>query len=57
MFSTRLGKTETIEHSIRTAESTKPVHIPPRRVPAHYKSEVSRQINEMLQFKRVVAPG
>ena len=32
-----------------TAESTKPVRIPPRRVPAHYKSEVSRQINEMLQ--------
>ena len=49
MFSTRPGKTETIEHSIPTAESTKPVRIPPRRVPAHYKSEVSRQINEMLQ--------
>jgi hypothetical protein len=49
LFSPVPGKTEVIQHCIIT-ETSKPVRVPPRRVPAHYKEEVSRQIDDMLKL-------
>ena len=34
-------------HTIPTADHP-PVRVPPRRVPAHYRTEVERQLTEML---------
>ena len=33
-----------------------PIRVPPRRVPAHYHSEVERQINEMLE-QGIITPS
>ena len=41
------GHTSTAAHHIPTKGS--PIHVPPRHVPAHYRSEVERQIDQMLK--------
>ena len=41
------GKTTQAYHHIPT--KGQPIRVPPRRVPAHYRGEVERQINEMLE--------
>ena len=41
------GKTTQACHHIPT--KGQPIHVPPRRVPADYRGEVERQINEMLE--------
>ena len=48
IFSTSPGKTSLVRHAIPTTHS-QPVRIPPRRIPMHYRSEVEKQIKEMLQ--------
>ena len=47
LFCTTPGKTSWAYHHIPTKGH--PIRVPPRRVPAHYCSEVERQINEMLE--------
>ena len=47
LFCTIPGKTTRAYHHIPTKGN--PIRVPPRRVPAHYRSEVERQINEMLE--------
>ena len=42
------GRTNLAEHAIRTG-TAHPVRLPPYRVPHAYRSEVKRQVNEMLQ--------
>lgn len=49
LFSTLPGKTNTSYHHIVTTDA-KPVRIPPRRVPAHYRDEVEHQIKDMLRL-------
>ena len=46
LFRTTPGVTDAAQHFIPT--TGRPVKIPPRRIPAHYQSEVERQIVEML---------
>jgi len=46
LFILRPGKAEGTYHHIPTSGS--PVKTPPRRVPAHYKEEVEKQIQHML---------
>ena len=46
LFRTVPGKTNAAEHFILTNGS--PVKIPPRRIPAQYRAEVEKQIQEML---------
>ena len=46
LFVTVPGVTGEVYHSISTIES--PVKIPPRRMPAHFKEEVERQLQDML---------
>lgn len=48
VFSTNPGRTSLIEHSIPT-NGCHPVRVPPRWIPAHFKIEVERQLNETLQ--------
>ena len=47
LFSTVPGSTTVAHHTIPTADHP-PVRDPPRRVPAHYRTEVERQLTEML---------
>ena len=47
LFGTIPGVTTLAHHHIPT--SGNPVHVPPRRVPAHFKEEVECQIQQMLQ--------
>ena len=47
LFSITPGHTSVACHHIPTKGS--PVRVPPRRVPAHYRSEIERQINQMLR--------
>ena len=47
LFCITPGKTTQAYHHIPT--NGHPIPVPPRRVPAHYGSEVERQINEMLE--------
>ena len=47
LFSTVPGSTTVAHHTIPTADHP-PVQVPPRRVPAHYRTEVERQLTEML---------
>ena len=47
LFSTVPGSTTVAHHTIPTADHP-PVRVPPRRVPAHYRTEVERQLTEML---------
>ena len=47
LFQTTPGVTDTAQHFIPT--TGRPVKIPPRRIPAHYRSEVEKQIEEMLK--------
>ena len=46
-FSTTPGRTNVTTHQICT-EGSRPVRLPPRRMPAHYKNEVEVQIQKML---------
>ena len=48
LFCSVPGKTDAIYHHIPTRNS-KPIRVPPRRIPVHYKEEVQQQIAEMLQ--------
>ena len=47
LFRTTPGSTSVAHHYIPTEGP--PVRVPPRRIPAQYRSEVERQINEMLE--------
>ena len=47
LFRTTTGCTEEAYHFIPTTGN--PVRIPPRRIPAHYRMEVNRQIQTMLE--------
>ena len=47
LFSTVPGSTTVAHHTIPTADHP-PVRVPPRRVSAHYRTEVKRQLTEML---------
>ena len=47
LFSTVPGSTTVAHHTIPTADRP-PVRVPPRRVPTHYRTEVERQLTEML---------
>ena len=47
LFSTVPGSTIVAYHTIPTADHP-PVRVPPRRVPAHYRTEVERQLTDML---------
>ncbi|KAL5517293.1 hypothetical protein EMCRGX_G002818 [Ephydatia muelleri] len=47
LFSTVPRLTTVAHHTIPTAHNP-PVRVPPRRVPAHYRTEVERQLTEML---------
>ena len=47
LFSTVPGSTTVAHHTIPTADHP-PVRVPPRRVPAHCRTEVERQLTEML---------
>ena len=46
LFRTVPGKTQVAEHFILTTGN--PVKIPPRRIPAHYREKVEKQIQQML---------
>ena len=46
LFCTTPGHTSVSSHHIPTKGS--PIRVPPRRVPAHYRNEVERQIGQML---------
>ena len=47
LFSTVPGFTEVAHHTIPTANNP-PVRVPPRRIPAQYREEIERQLQEML---------
>ena len=47
LFSTVPGSTDLAHHTIPTA-SNPPVHVPLRRIPAQYREEIERQLQEML---------
>ena len=47
LFSTVPGSTTVAHHTIPTADHP-PVRVPPRRVPAHCRTEVESQLTEML---------
>ena len=48
LFRTRPGQTNLAKHFIPTADS--PVKVPPRRIPAHYRAEVEKQLQDMLEL-------
>ena len=54
LFRTTPGETSGAYHHIPT--SGPPAKIPPRRIPAHYRAEVKKQIEEMLQ-KDIIEPS
>ena len=47
LFQTTPGVTEAAQHFIPTTGH--PVKVPPRRIPAHYRDEVEKQIEAMLE--------
>ena len=47
LFTTKPGKTAVEYHYIPTTGS--PIKVPPRRIPAHYRDEVERQLQDMLK--------
>ena len=48
VFSTKPGKTELIEHHIETGH-TKPIKLPPYRVPQAFQAIVRQELKEMLK--------
>ena len=48
LFRTQPGMTSAALHYIPTKGS--PIRVPPRRIPAHYREEVERQIQDMLSL-------
>ena len=48
LFRTSPGVTDEAYHHIPTSGS--PVKVPPRRIPAHYRTEVEKKIQEMLRL-------
>ena len=48
LFRTRPGQTNWAKHFIPTTDS--PVKVPPRRIPAHYRAEVEKQLQDMLEM-------
>ena len=46
LFRCSPGKTSLAQHYIPTQGS--PVHVPPQRIPAHYKTQIEAQIQDML---------
>ena len=48
LFRTRPGQTNLAKHFIPTTDS--PVKVPPRRIPAHYRAEVEKQLQDMLEM-------
>ena len=48
LFSTVPGSRTVAHHTIYQQADHPPVQVPPRRVPAHYRTEVERQLTEML---------
>ena len=47
LFSKVPGSTTVAHHTIATADHP-PVRVPPRKVPAHYRTDIERQLTEML---------
>ena len=47
LFTTKPGKTAVEYHYIPTTGS--PINVPPRCIPAHYRDEVERQLQDMLK--------
>ena len=47
-FSTSPGNTSLIQHSIPTS-GCHPACVPPRRIPAHYRVEVEKQFDDMIE--------
>ena len=47
LFRCSPGKTTVAEHYIPTTGS--PIHVPPRRIPAHYREQVEKQIMVVLE--------
>ncbi len=47
LFRSVPGKTSEALHYIPTSGS--PARVPPRRIPAHYRADVERQLHEMLR--------
>ena len=47
LFRTVPGETEVAFHYITTTGT--PVRVPPRRIPGHYRQEIEKQINTMLE--------
>ena len=52
VFCTTPGVTDCTHHYIPTVGN--PIKVPPRRVPAHYRNEVSQQIQTMLELGIIV---
>ena len=48
VFSTNPGNTSLMQHSIPTS-GCHPARVPPRRIPAHYRVEVEKQLNDMIE--------
>ena len=48
LFRTQPGQTSLAKHFIPTTDS--PVKVPPRRIPAHYRAEVEKQLQDMLEM-------
>ena len=53
LFVTKPGVTKAACHLIPT--NGPPVRVPPRRIPAHYRSDVERQIHDMLKMGIICA--
>nr|VZI23315.1 unnamed protein product [Spirometra erinaceieuropaei] len=50
-----IGRTHLIQHTIDTGDA-KPVWQPPRRIPLHYREEVNKLLDELLQAK-IIQPS
>ena len=55
VFNDGLGHTSVLSHSINTGDSL-PIKQHPRRLPYHYRGEIHKQVNEMLE-RGVIQPS